>query len=117
MTLSQLLNRPMTLVLRSDVGDEDAYGSDVPDETFVEVVGELQQQRRTEPADAGETSDSTWLLVLPAGTVLNTGDAVICDGQVYEAVGQPWAVRNPRSGAESHVECTLRRTAGDEGGS
>lgn len=112
MTLSQLLNRPMTLILRSDTGDEDAYGNDVPDETFVEVAGELQQQRRTEPADAGETSLTDWLLILPAGTLLNTGDAVICDGQVYEVVGAPWAARNPRTGAESHVEATVRRTAG-----
>ena len=86
-------------------------------ETLVETVGELQQTQRTEPGDAGETSDTRWLLVLPAGTVVNTGDAVIVDGEVYEVVGAPWPARNPRLGVASHIEASVRRTAGDEGGS
>ncbi len=125
MSLSQLLNRPMTLVRRSDSGDVDEFGNDIPDETLVAIVGELQQGgptgggARSEPADHGELSDTRWTLYLPAGTVINTGDAVICDGQMYELVGDPWDARNPRTQVVSHIEATLRRTASasDETGS
>lgn len=119
MTLTALLNRPLTLVTRTSDGTEDDYGNDRPGETQTDVVGELQQIRRTEPVEDGELSDTSWMLFLPAGTVINTGDAVICDGQVYEVVGDPWQARNPRTQVESHIECTLRRTgaAGDELGS
>lgn len=117
MSLASLLNRPMVVINRSDDGDTDEYGNAIPTETLVETVGELQQAQRTEPGDAGETSDSRWLLVLPAGTVVNTGDAVIVDGEVFEVVGAPWPARNPRTQITHHIEATLRRTAGDEGGS
>lgn len=110
MTLSSLLNRPLTLVSRSDEGATDLYGNPAPTETQTAVLGELQQVRRTEPDDSGELSDTTWLLVLPAGTSVNTGDAVICDGEVYEVIGDPWNARNPRTEVISHVEATLRRT-------
>lgn len=116
MSLAALLNRPLTLVRRSYLGETDEYGGDIPTETSVAVVGELQQVRRDEPDAEGELSDTMWTLFLPAGTDVNTGDAVICDGQVYEVVGDPWNARNPRTQVESHIECSLRRTgnAGDE---
>lgn len=117
MPIDLLMNLPVTIVNRTDSDDVDEYGNAIPTENAMETVGELQQVRRDEPGDAGETSDTRWLLVLPAGTVVNTGDAVIADSEVYEVVGQPWPARNPRTGVVSHVEATLRRTAGDEGGS
>jgi hypothetical protein len=83
----------------------------------VQTVGELQQQHRAEPDAAGELSDSTWLLILPAGETIKTGDGVIAGGQVYELIGDPWHARNPRTQEPSHIECTLRRTAADEDGS
>ncbi len=112
MSLTDLLNRPMTLVQRVDMGDTDDYGNTVPTETRVEVLGELQQISRDEPDDAGETSDTRWTLFLLAGTSVKTGDAVICDGETFEVVGDPWHARNPRTGVESHIQATLRRTAG-----
>lgn len=113
MTLTSLLNRSLTLVRRSTVsGDTDAFGNVIPTETLVDVVGELQQQRLDEPAEAGELSDTRWVLFLPAGTDIDTGDAVIADGQIYEVIGDPWQARNPRTQLPSHVECQLRRTAG-----
>lgn len=116
MSLSALLNRPMTLVQRSATGSTDEFGNDVPTETLVDVVGELQQTRGDEPGDQGELADTRWLLILPAEADASTGDAVICDGQRYEFVGDPWQARNPRTQAVSHLECRLRRTAaaGDE---
>ena len=117
MPIDLLLNRPVTIVTRTDSGSTDEYGNSIPSETMTETVGELQQVRRDEPGDAGETSDTRWLLVVPAGTVINTGDAVIVDSEVYEVVGAPWLARNPRTQTVHHVEATLRRTSGDEGGS
>lgn len=114
MTLSALLNRSVTLIRRLPSVDTDVYGNEIPGEDLVETVGELQQRRREEPGGAGEVSETDWLLVLPAGTDLRTGDAVEVDGMLYELIGDPWAARNPRTGEESHVEATLRRTAGAE---
>lgn len=115
MPIDLLMNRPVTIVNRTDGDAVDEYGNEIPDEAATSTVGELQQQQRTEPGDAGETSDTRWLLMLPAGTVVNTGDAVIVDSEVYEVVGAPWPARNPRTQTVHHVEATLRRTSGDEG--
>jgi hypothetical protein len=115
MPLEDLLNRPCTITRRSESGTIDDYGNDIPDEETVETVCELQQRTRLtdgEPAGQGELSDTRWLLVLPAGTDIRTGDTVEVDGQVYEMFGDPWPARNPRTQEESHVECNLRRTAG-----
>lgn len=114
--LTDLLNLPVTLVQRDESGDADERGNDIPTETLVETVGELQQRRRREPDDAGELSDADWLLILPADTTIRTGDGVIANGQHFEVVGDPWLARNPRTRAASHVEATLRRTAGAEDG-
>lgn len=100
----------MTLVRRSAGAVTDDFGNIISTETSEAVYGELQQQQRTEPLAEGELSDTRWILFLPAGTELGTGDAVICDGHIFELIGDPWAVRNPRTMLESHVEVTLRRT-------
>lgn len=116
MSLAALLNRPMTLVQRGMSSDVDEFGNVVPVETLVPIVGELQQTRMDEPLGSGELSDTHWILFVPAGTPLGTGDAIVADGQVYELVGDPWQARNPRTQVASHIECRLRRTAasGDE---
>lgn len=111
--LTDLLNLPVTIVRRTTGEGFDP----VPVESLVEVLGELQQTRRDEPANEGELSVTTWLLILPAGTDVRTGDAVIADGSIYEVVGDAWQARNPRTQLASHVECTLKRTSDDEGGS
>lgn len=120
MSLLQLLNRPVTITRRSESGDTDAYGNDIPAVSVIQTVGELQQRRQRtsgsggEPADQGEVADSHWLLILPAGTDLDTGDEVTVEGHAYELVGEPWPARNPRTQTESHVEVSLRRTAGED---
>jgi hypothetical protein len=115
MSLATLLNRPVRIVRRS-AGGEDEYGDDTYVETIVETVGELQQRQRTEPLAEGELSSTEWLLVLPAGTDIDTSDRVLVDNQFFEVVGEPWPARNPRTQTESHVEATVKRTA-TEGGS
>jgi hypothetical protein len=112
MSLATLLNRPVTIIGRSASGDEDAYGNDVATETLTETVCELQQVRREEPAGEGETTRTDWLLILPAGTPVRTGDIAVVGGLEYELVGDPWQARNPRTRVESHIEATCRRTGG-----
>lgn len=113
MSLADLLNLPVTIVRRT--GEDDGAFDPVPSEALVQTVGELQQTQRAEPAAEGELSVTTWLLVLPAGTAVDTGDAVVAGGQTFEVVGDPWPARNPRTRLASHVECTVRRTGGEEG--
>lgn len=115
MSLAALINRPCVIKRRSASGTIDAAGDAVVTTSSVTTVCELQQLPRRaegEPGTQAEMSDSQWLLVLPAGTVIDTGDGIVVDGKTYEMYGEPWHARNPRTGVESHVECTLRRTAG-----
>lgn len=100
----------MTIVRRTAGATIDEFGNLINTEVVEAVVGELQQQRRTEPLAEGELSDTIWMLFLPAGTQLSTGDAIVCDGHIYELVGDPWEARNPRTQTASHVEATVRRT-------
>lgn len=116
--LTDLLNTPVTIITREyDPDTVDTGGVETPVETLTETVGELQQQQRTEPVEAGDLSDTKWLLILPAGASVMTGDAVLIDDMVFEVVGDPWHARNPRTQQASHVEATLRRTRGTGVGS
>lgn len=112
--LSQLINRPCTITRRGESGEQDDYGNEEPSVAQVDTVCDIQQVRRTELDDA-EVSDTTWLLFLPPDTAIDTGDQVTIDdtGETFEMAGDPWPVRNPRTGVESHVEATVRRVAGD----
>jgi hypothetical protein len=115
--LTQLLNRKAWLVRRSDSGAEDEYGNQTPTETTTEIVCEVQQRSRDEASDT-DVSDTQWLGIFPAGTELDSGDAIVVEGLgEFELDGAPWPARNPRTQAESHVEATLRRTAGPGAGS
>src|SRR5688572_27377107 len=114
MPLSQLLNLPCTITRRTPSADDEEindYGDPVQNETEVDTVCELQQRARSEDDLQGELSDTSWLLILPAGTAIDTGDAVTIDGKTYELVGDPWQARNPRTETVEHIEATLRRTA------
>lgn len=112
--LNQLLNRACIIEARIP-GGRDEYNNETDTVVEVETVCELQQRQRTEVSSTGgrtEVSSTEWLLVLPAGTDLSTGDAVVVDGDRYEVIGEPWQARNPRTSQMSHVEATLKRTSG-----
>lgn len=116
MPLSTLLNLPCTITRRSASGVNDDYGNEIPSETTLDTVCDVQQRQHadSEPGAQGELSDTRWLLVLPAGTDIRTGDKVEIDGHSYEMLGDPWEVRSPWTRQNHHVEATLRRTAGTE---
>jgi len=134
MSLSTLLNVPCTIHRRStseedpNVSEEsvDTYGNPIPvavgdsddDHTYdLETLCWIQQDRRTEPGEAGEMSDAYWTIFLHHGTDVDTSDAVTVEGYGrFEFVGDPWpAVQG--SPSVWHVEGTLRRTGPDEVGS
>lgn len=117
MPIADLLNRPLTIIRRTDSGDTDEFGNEIPDETMVDDLGALQQMQRKEPTDAGELSAATYTLFLAAGTVIDTGDAVIVGDSTYELVGDPSRVYNERTGIEHHVKATVVLTAGQVVGS
>lgn len=110
----------MLITRRLPSATDDGYGNEIPDEQDVETVGQVQQKARTEPAAEGESSVTDWILFLPAGTVLRTGDLVttIDDGREYEVIGDPENM-TMGSPAVHHLEATIRRTSGsdDETGS
>lgn len=113
MSLATLLNRACTITHRTfdpDVVNE--FGDEIPTETPATTVCELQQRQRSETSDPGQVSKTEWLLILPAGTTIATGDTVTIDGLAYEVSGEPWPARNPRTQAASHVEATVCRTEG-----
>ncbi len=111
---------PATIVRRhapAGSGDLDTYGNPVHGDpggsagnALVETVCWVQQDRRTEPAAAGEMSDATWTAFLPWGTEVDTSDALeVEDLGRFELVGDPWPARQG-SRDVWHVELSLRRT-------
>lgn len=110
--ISQLLTRSVTIARRSPSGSTDDYGNVNPTIATSVTVGELQQvQRRTTGETVDDLSDTLWLLVLPAGTSIDTSDKVTVGGESFEVSGAPWTVRHPRTGVDHHVEVNLRRVA------
>lgn len=112
MTVAALLTLDCTITHRAPSGAKDAFGDEQTTETPISTVCELQQRQRTEQTAGGELSDTQWLLVVPAGTTIATGDTVTADDKDFEVHGEPWTVRNPRTSVVSHIEATLRRITG-----
>jgi hypothetical protein len=113
-TLTALLSQSATIVRRSPSGTTDDYGNDIPDETTEDVECYLEQRQRDEDDLSGEVSESEYLLIVPAGTVLDTGDEVIVNELAYEMVGAPWEAWNARTGQVGHIEATVKRVAGED---
>ena len=113
MPISDLLTRSCSILRRKPSGETDEYGDEVVAVTVESTVCEVQQRQRDEPATEGDLSDTGWLGVSPAGTELRTADAIEVNGiGTLELIGDPWPVRDPETGETSHIEATLRVTAG-----
>ncbi len=110
MTLAALLNQSCTITTRTDSGTVDRYGNPAQTEASTATTCYCEQRTRTESKDGkGEVQQEEWLVVLPAGTTVNGLDQITVGSLVLEVVGPPWPVRNPRTQAESHIECTARK--------
>ena len=112
--IADLLTQTATIIHRSESGTTDDYGNDIPSETQEEVDCYLEQRRRTEDDELGEVSEADYLLILPAGTAIDTGDVAVVDERAYELIGDPWSAHDPDTSADHHIEATVRRTAGEE---
>ena len=108
-TPARLMSRPVTLRVAA-AGAVDEYGNPTDTYTPTSTVGEVQQSQRNDRTDDQHTQDETWRLFLPPSTPLTGWDQVAIDGATFEVVGPPWPAINPRTGAASHVEATIRRT-------
>lgn len=111
---STLISRPCVLV-RGARADRDDFGlDDDPDaeEVRVETVCAIQQRQRTEDPEAGEVSRSDWTGYFLPDETLGTADKVEVDDERYEVVGEPWRVMDLETDEASHLEASLRRTAG-----
>lgn len=113
MPIDSLLTLPCTITRAAwDNVTVDEFGNPTLTTTSSSTVCELQQTRRDETTALGQLGEETWTLFLPADTDIGLADTVLADGHTYELFGPPWPVRHPRTGVESHIECTVRRTAG-----
>lgn len=116
MDVTPLITRPCTITRGARV-DRDDFDLDVddpeaPEPETVEAVCELQQRQRSEDRDGGEVSSTDWTGYFLPDVELGTADVVTVEGVAYEVVGDPWKARDPLLDRDSHVEASLRRTAG-----
>lgn len=110
--LADLISRPCVITRSvADDDDRDKYGNPLTDAETIDTVCELQQRTRGEDAGADEFSETMWALFFLPHEELDTEATVTVDGHVYELVGEPWIVRNPRTHQVSHIEATAKRTA------
>lgn len=117
MSLTQLINRPCVLLVRSATGTTDDYGNVIPSEGTVQTVCEAQPRSAVEPELASELSDEDWAaFFLPADAAyLNAASGVwIPELGEFEVIGRPPNWRNPRTEDFKYVQANLKRTAGAE---
>lgn len=108
-----LLDQTCSIQRRTAGTATDIYGEATKGTTTVTGIPcDVQQIRREEPGQAGEFSVSEWWGFFPAGTGLDTGDAVVHPTKgTFEVTGEPYDA-DQGSSAVSHMEATLKRTAG-----
>jgi hypothetical protein len=95
----------VTLLRRRVDGGTDEYGNPELEVVEQETSAELQLVGAHE-AHGGAVMVDTWKFWLPANAPARGWDALelLEDGTMLELRGDPWIVRNPRTGAVHHVE-------------
>lgn len=106
--VTAMMNRPC-VVHRRAAGPRDAYGDQTAVETVMVARCELQQIAATDDA-AGPGSSVRAHAYLPPEVPVTGWDWLEVDGGRYEVDGDPWVVRDPLTGRDSHVEAVLIRT-------
>jgi hypothetical protein len=105
--LLSMLDRPCTIIGRSQTGPVDRYNQPTWVSTETETVWYVEQTEAREVTEGRTTGIATHLGVWPSETEIDDSDKVSSDGVTYEVLGPPWRVWEPGSG-ESHVEANLR---------
>jgi hypothetical protein len=114
-SLSLFINRPCSILTRSESGSKDIYGD--PDKTpdSVDTVCEMQPRSAVEPENAGDLSDEDWVgWFFPADHAsLNSASAVAVPGLgTFEVAGSPAIWHDSITQQDDHIQVNLRRTAG-----
>jgi len=106
--LLSMLDRPCTIIHRSQTGAWDRYHNPTWEDTATtETVWYVEQTEAREVTEGRTTGIATHLGVWPSATEVDDSDKVSSDGITYEVLGPPWQVWEPGSG-ESHVEANVR---------
>lgn len=116
MSLTQLINKPCSIISRSPGSTPNEFGWKDRAESVTSTVCEIQQDMADENAGDNDMSKTRWRIFFPVGTEIDADDVVSVDGLEYEVDGEAWAVRNPRTQTMSHVEANVVRV-GTGGGS
>lgn len=111
----RLLNELVLVTRRTAGGPLDEYGNPTTSETTLGPYNGyawlLNADERT--SDANLQSEE-WKVVLEAAAAdqVRGADRVTVGSAVFEVIGPPWTVKNPRTSVVSHVELAARRTDG-----
>lgn len=106
MSIGRLLRQPLQVQTIGTAQDE--YGNSIPAPIAVaNVLGYLEQKTSKETLLNRDTTVSTWVAYLPAGTVVSALDQILFQDQTFQVTGNPWMVFNPRTQAVDHIECEL----------
>lgn len=112
MSLAALMVRDIT-ILRA-VTSTDRYGNVQADNwthaTTTATKAWVSQRFEGEELDGRNAQIRDWVAFLPAGTVIDGGDRVRCDGMTFEVIGPPHRAWRPSG--EHHVEAQLRAVQG-----
>ena len=101
------LDRPCTIIGRSQTGPVDRYNQPTWIETETDSVCYFEQTEAREVTEGRTTGIATHLSVFPSGTEIDDSDKVRIEGVTFEVLGPPWRVWEPGAG-ESHVETNMR---------
>lgn len=107
MSLAILLNRPCTVTHVTQSGAPDEYNNPTDATMVTATVCYIQQRRASEDTTLQDTQREDWMILLPAGTVIDGTDRVtVPDANlILEVQGPPWPAMNPRTQLVSHIEC------------
>jgi hypothetical protein len=101
-----LMNIPCE-VGHQEPGTADEYGNHPmgPTTTSIETCWLAQSTRGEDDLIEFER----WNIYLPPEVTLDANDAVRVEGVQFYVRGAPWRVRDPLTGAPTHIEATLMR--------
>ena len=114
MTIDQLLQTAATIQRRA-ASTTDSHGSPVSATTSTTSVFCYIEQRPSagsETLGPQNTARAEYLVVLPAGTSVDSSDHIVIGSTTYEVTSIPWSVKHAPTGVEHHVEVIVTEVTG-----
>ncbi len=109
MSLSTFINQPCMIISRT-ADTIDTYGDQTKTETQTSTLCELQPTGAPREVEGGNIGETTWRLYLEGSAALNSDDAILVDGAMYELIGDAEVRRNSRTGLPEYTAAIVRRT-------